>query len=519
MIRATPILRAYAAFRGRLLARMDPARTQRRQLQRLVREARTTRFGRDHGFDEIRSVEDFQRRVPLRRYEDFWNTYWKDSFPTLEDVTWPGRIPYFAVTSGTTTGKQKYIPVSRRMVSANKRAVLELLTFHLAARPDSRVLDGKNFMLGGSTAMVEEAPGIFAGDLSGIAAREVPRWARPFYFPPPDLARIADWEEKMAALGPRSLEEPIRTVGGTTNWMLLFFDQLGRLRPETPGRLADLYPALDLVVYGGVSFAPYRGRFERLLEGSRAELREVYPASEGFVAVADRGPGEGLRMLLDNGLFFEFVRTSDLQSATPPRFWIGNVERDVDYAVVLSSCAGVWAYVLGDTVRFVDLDPPRLLISGRTSYSLSAFGEHLIGEEIERAVLDAARKAIGQPMNDFSVGPVFNETGGGTPGGHLYVVEFAGTLPQPEAVRAFQRVLDERLSELNQDYRDHRAGGFGMDPPKAVAAPEGTFAAWMRDRGKLGGQHKVPRVMNEPGRIEELARYAQGPAAASGGTA
>ena len=508
MIDATPVLRGYARYRGRQLARQDPAEAQRRQLLRLLRRAKDTRFGREHEFGSIRTVAEFQSRVPIRRYEDFWADYWQPAFPRLTDVTWPGTIPYFALTSGTTSGNTKYVPVSREMVASNKWAVFDLLTFHLESRPDSRVLGGKNFMLGGSTDLVEQAPGIYSGDLSGIAANEVPVWARPFYFPPRPLALIADWEEKLRAIGPLSLAQDIRVIGGTASWLLLFFDRMAALAGRTVPRVAEIYPNLELIVHGGVNFAPYRARFERLLEGSRAELREIDPASEGFIAVADRGSGEGLRMVLDNGLFYEFVPLEELDSPAPRRFWIGDVETGVNYAIVLSTCAGAWAYVLGDTVRFVDTRPPRLLITGRTSYMLSAFGEHVIGEEIEAGVA-AAAAAIGAAVTDYSVGPIYPEQAGEI-GGHLYVVEFAGGIPDAASLSEFGRAIDSSLSTANPDYKDHRAGGFGMTEPRILPVPPGTFAEWMRSRGRLGGQNKVPRIINDRELVASLTAFARG---------
>lgn len=507
MLDATPLLRLYARHRLHRLGRMQPSEEQRRQLFGLLRKAKDTRFGKDHDFGSITSIEGFQNRVPLGSYDIFWERYWKDAFPRLTDLTWPGTIPYFAATSGTTTGRTKYIPLTREMLAENRKGALDLMTFHVAARPASRVLGGKNFMLGGATALEELAPGVCKGDMSGIVAREVPRWIKPWYFPRRELALIEDWERKIRELGPRSLQEDIRTIGGTASWLLLFLQELATSVAGQDGRLVDIYPDLELVVHGGVSFDPYRAQFERLLEGSHAELREVYPASEGFIAVADRGVGEGLRMILDGGIFYEFVPAEALDEENPPRFWLGNAEVGVNYALVLSSCAGLWSYMLGDTVRLVDLDPPRLVVTGRTSYSLSAFGEHLIGEEIERAVTVAAAE-VGEDVIDFSVGPVFPE-GPTVIGGHLYVVEFAEGVPNEDVLRRFADVVDRTLCDLNIDYKDHRAEGFGMKPPRVLAVPHGTFVEWMRARGKLGGQNKVPRILTDRELFKSLQEHAR----------
>ncbi|HXP29769.1 MAG TPA: GH3 auxin-responsive promoter family protein [Stellaceae bacterium] len=504
MLDATPLLRLYARRRKVQLAAENAPESQRSQLLRLVRQARETAFGVAHGFVRIGEVEDFQRRVPLRSYEDFWRDYWQPRFPLLTDLTWPGTIPYFAATSGTTTGKTKFIPFSREMSASNRGAALDLLTHHLAARPRSRLLAGKNFMLGGSTDLVEQAPGVSSGDLSGIAANDVPWWARPRYFPPRRYALMTDWEQKIDTLARLSLREDIRSLSGTPSWVLLFFAKLAELRPELPRRSTSYYPELELFIHGGINFAPYRAQFEELLEGSRAESREVYAASEGFIAAADRGYGDGLRLIVDRGIFYEFVPADEVGAAEPARHWLATAQPGVNYAIVLSTCAGLWSYLPGDTVKFVELRPPRLLITGRLSYFLSAFGEHLIAEEIETAVAAAAAE-IGSQVADFTVTPIF-PSAERQRGGHLYVVEFSAPVASATLAR-FARALDESLSAQNQDYRDHRSGGFGMDAPRVVAAKPGSFAQWMKSRGQIGGQHKVPRVIQDRELFRSLEEF------------
>ena len=500
----TPALKLYAGYRRRALAGLDPVRAQEREWSRLVARASGTRFGVDHRFASLRSIADFQKAVPLRRYDDFWKTYWKPAFPVIENVTWPGRVPYFAVTSGTTSGASKFIPVTPEMNQSNARAGLDLLTHHVTARPHSQVFGGKSFMLGGSTDLVREADKVWSGDLSGIAVKRLPWWAKGFAFPPLDIALLTDWEEKLNRLAELSVKTDIRVLTGTPSWLLILFDKLS----ANAGRKVtaqDVYPHLDLLIHGGVNFKPYRARFEEFLAGG-AELREVYPASEGFIAMQDETPADGLRLCLDNGIFFEFVPLEELDSAQPTRHWIGTVEPGVNYAIVLSTCSGVWSYVIGDTVRFVSTKPHRILITGRTSYSMSAFGEHLIGEEVEDAVA-AAAQAISAAVTDFSMGAVFPAEQGDL-GGHVYVVEFA-RMPSPEAIARFAAVIDETLQRRNDDYRAHRAQGFGMKAPAVEAVQPGTFAAWMKARGRLGGQNKVPRIINDQtllASLRELSR-------------
>ena len=504
----TKLLKLYTGPRARKLAQEDCAASQQEVLRKLVAKAANTQFGRDHGFGEIDTVEDYQARVPLRTYNELWDAYWKDAFPRLENCTWPGVLPYFAVSSGTSTGKVKYIPCSREMVSANKRAALDVGTYHLQHRPDSAVFDGKCFLLGGSTNLTEHAPGIFSGDISGIAAKERPWWSHRAYFPPMEYAFLTDWEEKMAKMGPASLAEDIRMLTGGPNWHLLLYEKLAALKPDTAGRVSDFYPNLELIVHGGVSFKPYKERYEALLEGSRPDMREVYAASEGFIAIADRGPGMGMRLVTDNGLFFEFIPVKELDSPNPTRRWLGNVEEGVDYAIALTTCAGLWSYMIGDVVRFVDTDRPRVLITGRTSHTLSTFGEHLTGELVESAVL-AAADSTSAPIAEFSVGTEVFQGRGDELGRHAYVVEFQQPIGSEQRLAAFGEAIDRYLAEANEDYHERRIVDGGVQAPRVIAMAPGGFSAWMKSIGKLGGQHKVPRVLGDWSRFEELIAFAE----------
>ena len=513
MYDATWLLRLYARRRVRQLEAMDPQQAQRRVLSSLIRRGCRTQFGRDHGFSPGWSLDDYRSRVPLRDYDAFWEAYWQAPFPRLADCTWPGLIPWFAVSSGTTTGTTKYIPVSREMHRSNRRAGVDLLTHHLANRPQSRIFAGRVFMLGGSTGLVRQAPGVFSGDISGIAAAAMPPWARLRYFPPRDLENIADWQVKIDRFAERSLGVDISAVAGTPNWLLIYFERLaeiaGARRGSATSRIADIYPALEMLAHGGVAWAPYRDRFAALLEGSGAETREVYPASEGFFGIADRADGEGLRLLLDTGIFYEFIPLDQLDSPQPDCRWIGDVEPGVNYALAVTTCAGLWRYLIGDTVTVVERTPPRVLVTGRTSYMLSAFGEHVIGAEVERAVAEAAR-AIGASVNDFAAGSLYPE--GTARGGHLYIVELGAEhgddAANPAREGRFAEELDATLCRLNDDYATHRAEGYGMDAPCVRFLPTGAFAAWMKSRGKLGGQNKVPRIVNDPELFAALRRFA-----------
>lgn len=505
MIPITPVFRLYAQRRRKRIEAYDPVACQERQLLTLVARAKDTRFGRAHGFAAIRSVSEFQRAVPLRRYEDFWREYWETEFPNLIDVSWPGKIPFFAVTSGTTSGTSKYIPVTHEMTRANARGALDVLCHHLVKRPNSKAVAGKNFFLGGSVALRECAPGVYAGDLSGIAVRQTPFWYRPFTFPPADIAAEPDWETRIEKIAERAPKADIRIMGGTPSWLLYFIERQ-RAHAGAGLNAKELFPNLELLVHGGVNFEPYRERFAAFLS-PETETREVYPASEGFIASQDERPEDGLRLMIDNGIFFEFVPVDELDSASPTRHTLADAEPGVNYAIVLSNCSGCWAYVLGDTVRFVTRDPPRLLVTGRTSYFMSAFGEHLIGEEIEAAVAHAS-SAIATPISDFSMGAVFPKSADER-GYHLYIVEFESYPLGEDALARFRAAADETLCRRNDDYRAERNELDVIAPPRVIAVPPGTFAAWMKMRGRFGGQNKVPRIVNNAelfAGLEEFAR-------------
>jgi hypothetical protein len=489
----------YARRRTASLAACDPVAVQARTLLDLIRKAADTRLGRDHDFASIRSVEDYQSRVPIRTYEDLWDAYLKDPYPVLDDVTWPGRIPFFALTSGTTQGATKYIPVSREMVASNKRAGFTMMAYHMASRPQSALFHGRHFFLGGSTNLEEPAPGVRQGDLSGIAAEQLVDVLRPYTFPPLKLALETNWDRKMALLAEGSLRERITSIGGVPSWLLMLFQTLLDLSGKST--IAEVWPDLEMVIHGGVKFDPYRHAFEEILGSKAIRLQETYPCSEGFIAFGD--PGTGLLLLMfDHGLFYEFVPVDELGSERPARHWLGNIETGVNYAIVVSTCAGMWSHIIGDTVRFESRNPPLLTFTGRTKYTLSAFGEHLISEEVEAGIASASG-ATGASVRDWHVGPVFK----GALGYHQFIVEF---LRPPTDINTFRARLDADLCRRNADYQAHRAEGVGLPLPAILVAKPGGIDAWMRSKGKLGGQHKVPRMDGTGALTAEIAEMLRG---------
>ncbi len=496
---ADAVLVRAARRRVAFLDQANPVALQQRILARLIRYARDTHFGRAHGFEFIRTVRNYQDRVPLRDFDAFWQEYWQPVFPEIVGATWPEPVPYFALSSGTTTGTTKHIPVSRQMVASNQKAAMTLSALYRATYPEARLLTGQLFFLGGSTDLKPITRNTLCGDLSGIAAHEALPGLNAYIFPPASLALVGDWEQKVELLAEQSARLPITLISGVPAWLLTLFD---RLRQRTgKEHIAEIWPTLRVVVHGGCMFEPYRPTFREVLGDERIHLVDTYPCSEGYVATED--PRYGLlRLIPDHGIFFEFVPVAELGFANPTRHTVADLELGVQYAVIVTTCAGLWSYILGDTVAFERRRPPLFRFTGRTKYTLSAFGEHLISEEIEKAVARAADRCA-TTVRDFHVGPVFPKSAA-QPGCHRYLIEF---LRAPQDLPHFRTTLDTILQTINDSYRDYRVGDVSLAPPEVLPVPPGGFAAWMRSRGKAGGQHKVPRIDGSGKLTEELSDW------------
>jgi hypothetical protein len=519
----------------------DPAPAQKALLDGLVRSAARTRFGAEHRFESIRSIADYQARVPLRTYADF-KPYWDRVFQGERDVTWPGRPRYFAVTSGTTssaTAGNKYIPVSDEGVRSHLRTGRDVLDFYFNHTRDTDLFRGRFLFLGGSTKLKRHPHGILSGDLSGILALAAPLSTGFVRLPSGRTAAIADWEQKLDAVAREANAADVRAIGGTPSWLVCVFERVLELRRQAgrPARtLADVWPNLSLLVHGGVNFSPYRATFEALF-GKPVTTLEVYPASEGFIGVEDAPGTQDLLLMMDSGLFYEFIPAEEVGAARPARRTVADVETGVNYAIALSTNSGLWSYLVGDTVRFTSLRPHRVRVTGRTQQFLSAFGEHLVVEDVEMAIAAACR-AAGAQVQDFHVAPVYppktplinhqdtkaprEDERSSDPNHrswclgalvvkdmrprHQWLVEF---LQPPADAEKFGAALDDALRRQNEDYAAHRQGDAGMRPPEVVALPPKTFYRAMKEIGRFGPQNKAPRLRNDREFAEVLLRNAK----------
>ncbi|RKD17041.1 hypothetical protein BCY91_02505 [Pelobium manganitolerans] len=468
---------------------------QEKTLQLLIKKAAATKFGRDHDFASIKSYEDFKARVPVADYEDL-KPYIEQVLHGEEDVLWPGKPLYFAKTSGTTSGV-KYIPISKESMPQHIKAARNALLSYIHETGKADFVDGKMIFLQGSPKM-EKKSGIAFGRLSGIVANHVPAYLQKNRLPSYQVNCIEDWEQKVDAIVEETAKEDMRLISGIPPWCQMYFDRL--LAKTAKQQVKDVFPNFKLFVYGGVNYEPYRARIEETI-GFKIDSIETYPASEGFIAFQDSQKDKSLLLLADAGIFYEFIPADEYYNAQPSRLSLGEVELNKNYAIVLSTTAGLWAYSLGDTVKFVSKNPYKLLVTGRIKHYISAFGEHVIGEEVEAALLNVAKEHRLE-ITEFTVAPQVNPPKGELPY-HEWFVEF---VKAPADLNAFASAVDHALQQKNIYYKDLISGAV-LQPLVIRELEKDAFINFMRGEGKLGGQNKVPRLANERLLADKLSAY------------
>jgi len=472
-----------------------PVESQEAVFQRLISKAKDTAFGRDHDFKSIRTYSDFVNRVPVRDYEAL-KPYVERIMSGEKNVLWPGSPAYLAKTSGTTSGA-KYIPITaesiKEQVTSSKLALLQ----YIVNKGRADYVNGKMIFLQGSPVL-DTAGAVKMGRLSGISAHYLPRYLLKNRLPSWETNIIEDWETKVEAIVDETIDQNMTLIAGIPSWVQMYFE---RLVARSGKKVGELFPSFSLYVYGGVNYEPYRQKFEDLL-GRRIDSVELFPASEGFFAYQDTIENNGLLLQVHSGIFYEFIESSKFYDDNPPRISLAEVELGVDYALILSTNAGLWGYNIGDTVRFVSLKPYRVIVSGRIKHFISAFGEHVIAKEVEEAITTALAAHLEVRISEFTVAPEVNPKDGGLPY-HEWFIEFE---KEPDNSDAFAQALDQSIQDQNVYYKDLIEGKVLRS---AVVSPleKGAFESYMKSQGKLGGQNKVKRLSNGRDVAEQLTPY------------
>jgi hypothetical protein len=468
---------------------------QRETLLGLVAGAKHTAFGKDHDFSSIRNYEDFKKRVPVRDYEAL-RPYIDRVVGGEPDVMWKGKPQYFAKTSGTTSGV-KYIPISKESMPEHVKAARNALLTYIHETGKAEFVNGKMIFLQGSPVLTKKN-GINVGRLSGIVAHLVPGYLQKNRLPSYATNCIEDWEEKVDAIVEETFQEDMTLISGIPPWVQMYFDKLS----EKSGgkKIRDIFKNFNLFVYGGVNYEPYRAKIEASI-GKKIDTIETYPASEGFIAYQDTQADKSLLLLVKAGMFYEFIPAEDFYNDNPQRIGLADVELDRNYALILNTNAGLWGYSIGDTVKFVSKDPYKILVTGRIKHFISAFGEHVIGEEVEHALLSVANQE-GVGITEFTVAPQVATPQGELPY-HEWFVEFSSP---PADLAAFSKKVDEALQQKNIYYFDLIEGKI-LQPLIIRSLKKDAFVNYMRGQGKLGGQNKVPRLSNDRKIADELRSF------------
>ena len=473
---------------------LRPGETQQAVFQEIVNKASTTAFGQDHGFADIKSHQDFKTQVPIQDYEGL-RPYVDRVVKGESDILWPGKPAYFAKTSGTTSGA-KYIPITKDSIPNHIDSARNALLSYVADSGKSKFLDAKLIFLSGSPETTKTA-GINTGRLSGIVNHHVPGYLRGNQMPSYETNCIDDWEEKLDAIIGETLGQDMSLISGIPPWVQMYFD---RIIEKTGKPIKDVFPNFEMFVYGGVNFEPYRQKlFESI--GKPVDSIELYPASEGFIAYQDLQESQGLLLLLKSGIFYEFIPADEYFNESPTRLTIDEVELGVNYALIINSNAGLWGYSIGDTVKFVSKDPYRLIVTGRIKHFISAFGEHVIGEEVEKAMKHAVKKHPETELVEFTVAPQVTPESGLPL--HEWYVEFA---TEPADLEGFEKDLNLQLQKLNTYYDDLITGSI-LKHLEVRSLQRDAFRNYMKSQGKLGGQNKVPRLSNDRKIADQLSTY------------
>ena len=473
----------------------NPMAAQREVLQDLVTSAQYTEFGRRYGFSSLFSLRAFKEAVPIHEYDDL-KPYIERMMDGEQQVLWNTPIHWFAKSSGTTSDRSKFIPISQESLEDNHyKAAKDVLTLYYHFNPDSDLLTGKGLIIGGSHNIHQHNEDTHYGDLSAVLLQNTPFYGNWIRTPELSIALMDEWETKIEKLAQNTIQENVTSISGVPTWTLVLFQRILEITGKS--NMLEVWPNLELYMHGGVSFVPYREQFDRLL-GRPIHYLDMYNASEGFFAAQDDPNEEGMLLFVDHGVFMEFMPAEEYGSPSPQTVGLGDVEVGRNYALVISTNGGLWRYLLGDTVQFTSLRPFRVKVSGRLKQFINAFGEELIVDNSDTAIAHASRQT-GVVVRDYTAGPIYFSEGGN--GGHEWLIEFES---EPADLSHFTYELDAALKGVNSDYEAKRHRDIALRMPVVRSLPSGSFNAWLRSKGRLGGQHKVPRLSNDRRYIEEI---------------
>ncbi|MBA4144387.1 MAG: hypothetical protein DI538_00605 [Azospira oryzae] len=475
-----------------------PIEVQDEMLKKLLAVGRYTEFGQKYAFEELLNYEDFKRRVPIHTYEQLF-PYIERQMRGEQNILWPSEIKWFAKSSGTTNARSKFIPVSSEALEeCHFKGGKDLLSIYVNNFPDTKIFSGKGMAVGGSLHANEHDQSAASqyGDVSAVILQNLPPWAQFIRTPSLDTALMSNWEEKIERLARETAKEDVRHISGVPTWTVLLLQRIMEL--EKKNNILEVWPNLEVFFHGAVAFNPYRTLFKSLIPSEKMCYWETYNASEGFFGIQDQKDSEDLLLMLDYGIFYEFIPVEELDQEYPEAIGLGDVEIGKNYAMVITTNAGLWRYNIGDTIKFTSKSPYRIRISGRTKHFINAFGEELIIENAEAAITSAC-EVTGAVIDNYTAAPVYLEKS--KRGGHEWIIEFKSP---PNDFDRFGKILDETLRKVNSDYDAKRSHDLALVAPKIHRVAEGTFYNWMKKRGKLGGQNKVPRLYNTREYVEEI---------------
>lgn len=476
-----------------------PDEVQHDLFKHLIETARDTEWGRKYDYKSIQSVKEFKERVPIGNYESFI-PYIDRMMRGEQNILWPSEVRWFAKSSGTTGSKSKFIPVTyESLEECHFQGGKDALLFYYNNKPESKIFDGKGLVMGGSHQINKGTADSYFGDLSAVMMQNMPFWAHYFRTPDLEIAIMDNWDAKIEKMVAATKFEDVTNLSGVPTWTLVLIEKLF----EATGKndLMEIWPNLELYIHGGVSFAPYRDRFKRLIRSSQVSYLETYNASEGFLGIQESLTREDMLLMLDYGIYFEFMPMSEYGKEHPKTYAIDEVNLNENYALVISTNAGLWRYIIGDTIKFTELRPYRFKITGRTKHFINAFGEELVIENADFAISTAC-KNLNVSISDYTAAPVyFSEN---QIGAHEWLIEFNET---PHSLDTFVDQLDLHLKSVNSDYEAKRYKDIAMAKPIVKVVPKGTFHNWLKQSGKLGGQHKVPRLSNSRQYLDEILKF------------